>query len=214
VTRPSTIAAAALLAASLGLSGCITVFPKAEPVQLYRFGEQPPQVAPTNGQPFNVTRSATLFARAAQGDAILTSNGAEIAYIAGARWISPAVILFDEAVDRAFNADGGPVHLVPRGETGIMGAFLKLDVEVFEARYSGPGAPTATVRVRAVLARASDRSVVSEKTFDAESRASDNRMGAIVQAYDQATTDVIGQIVAWTEQQGETTAGAPPAKRS
>lgn len=214
MTRPSTIAAAALLTASLALGGCITVFPKSPPAQLYRFGEQLPQVAPTSGQPFNLTRTSTLFVRSAQGDTILTSNGVETAYIAGARWISPAVVLFDEAVDRAFNA-GGAARLVPRGETGSMGAILKLDVEVFEARYSGPGAPTATVRVRAVLARSFDRSVIGDQTFDAQAPASDNRMGAIVAAYNQATSNVIGQIVAWTEQQGEATAVAPPPpKRS
>jgi cholesterol transport system auxiliary component len=202
------------LTASLALGGCITVFPKSAPVQLYRFGEQPPQIAPASGQPFNLTRSTTVFVRSAQGDAILTSNGAETAYVAGARWISPAVVLFDEAVDRAFNA-GSVARLVPRGDTGVMGAILKLDVEVFEARYSGAGAPTATVRVRAVLTRVFDRTVVADQTFDAQAQAADNRMGAIVQAYDQATSNVIGQIVTWTNQQGEATAGAvPPPKRS
>ena len=205
-----TIAAAAVLAASLGLSGCITLFPKATPVQLYRFGDAPPAADKTAGQgaPFNMQRSATVFERAAQSDAILTSTGPETAYLAGSRWVAPAAVLFDEAVDRAFNAANGPARVVPRGEMGSAGVSLKLDVELFEARYSGAkdSAPTVVVRVHGLLVRASDRSVLSDRIFDVQKPADENRVGAIIRAFDAATTDAIGQIVAWTETQGAVTA--------
>jgi cholesterol transport system auxiliary component len=216
VTTPRTIAAAALVAASLTLSGCITLFPKATPVQLYRFGDQASAAgakAGAEGAVFNLQRSFIVFDHAAQSDAILTTNGTETAYLAGSRWIAPAVILFDEAVDRAFNATGGPAHLIPRGEMGSAGASLKLDVETFEARYSGgkDAAPTVIVRVHGLLVRTSDRSVLADKIFDVQKPAETNRVSAIVHAYDGATTDAIGQIVAWTEVQGEPTA-TPPAR--
>jgi cholesterol transport system auxiliary component len=213
VTKPPTIAkaasATALLAASLALSGCITLFPKAAAVQLYRFGEQPPAVdaKAATGAPFNLQRAQTTFERAAQSDAILTSNGSETAFLSGSRWVAPAVVLFDEAVDRAFNA-GGPAHLIPRGETSLSGASLKLTVETFEARYSGAkdAAPTVVVRVHGILMRVADRHPLAEQTFEVRKAADDNRMGAIVSAFDAATNDAIGQIVAWTELQGEPTA--------
>jgi cholesterol transport system auxiliary component len=204
------IAAAALLATSLALSGCITLFPKATPVQLYRFAAAAPAAQPVSGAAaFNLQRSATIFLRAAQSDLILTTSGPEIAYIAGSRWVSPASVLFDEAVDRAFDASGGPAHIVPRGEMGSSGASLKLDVQAFEARYSGAkdAAPTVVVRVQGLLVRASDRHVLAEKIFEVQKPADTNRVSAIVAAFDAATTDVIGQIVAWTGAEGEATAG-------
>ena len=214
--NPRPIASAALLAASLALGGCITLFPKATPVQLYRFGDTVPAIdakaAGTQGTggsaPFNLQRSATVFERAAQSDVILTTSGTETAYLAGSRWVAPATVLFDEAVDRAFHAAGGPAHVVPRGEMGSGGASLKLDVEAFEARYSGAkdAAPTVVVRIHGLLVRVSDRQVLAEKEFDVQKAAETNRVSAIVAAFDAATTDAIGQIVAWTGIEGEPTA--------
>jgi cholesterol transport system auxiliary component len=205
------IAAAALLAASLAVSGCITVFPKATPVQLYRFGSALPPAPPkSDAAPFNLQRSATIFLKAAQSDLILTTNGPETAYLSGSRWVSPATILFDEAVDRAFDASGGPAHVVPRGEMGSSGASLKLDVQAFEARYLGAGkdaAPTVVVRVQGLLVRASDRHVLAEKIFEVQKPADANRVSTIVAAFDAATTDMVGQIVAWTDAEGEPAAG-------
>jgi cholesterol transport system auxiliary component len=214
VTRPRLALTAALLAAGLCLGGCITLFPKATPVQLYRFGAEPQKVTAA-GAPFSLQRSAIIFSRPAQSDAILTSTGNQTAYIAGARWVSPAVVLFDEAVDRAFDAAVGPARLLPRGDIRSNGASLKLDVETFEARYPGPGggvAPMVVIDVHALLVRVSDRSVLGERTFSVQRAADADRVSAIVQAFDEATRDVIGQIVTWTEQEGEATA-TPAAAR-
>jgi len=215
VIKSRAIAAASLLTASLALGGCITVFPKAGPVQLYRFGDTvpaidakaAPQAVGENGQ-FNLQRSAIVFERSAQSDAILTTSGTETAYIAGSRWVAPATVLFDEAVDRAFHAAGGPAHVVPRGEIGSNGASLKLDVEAFEARYSGAkdAAPTVVVRMHGLLVRVSDRHVLAEKEFEIQKPAETNRVSAIVAAFDAATTDAIGQLVVWTGTEGEPTA--------
>jgi len=39
---------------------------------------------------------------------------------------------------------------------------------------------------------------VGEQIFEASVPAGDNRVGAIVAAYDQAVKDVLGKLVAWT----------------
>jgi cholesterol transport system auxiliary component len=206
--RSRLIAAAALAAVgSLALSGCITIFPKATPVQLYRFGLEPAKAPPAAGAPFNLQRSPLQFAREAQSDAILTATGPQTAYIGGARWVGPAVVLFDQAVDRAFDAAGGPARVVPRGELGSGGVNLRLDVETFEARYpAGGGAPTINVEVHALLVKAVDRSIIAERLFSVQKPAEADRVSAIVRAYDDAVRDSIGQIVTWTEAEGEPTA--------
>jgi len=109
-------------------------------------------------------------------------------------------VLFDEAVERAFDADPGRVRLVARGEQGKAAYALRIDVRNFEARYNGgPGAtPVIVVRVRAALSKA-DQTNIGDEVFEARVPASDNRVGAIVAAYDRATADVLGKIVAWTD---------------
>ncbi|MDB5455921.1 MAG: transporter, partial [Caulobacter sp.] len=201
--RPAlrSLAAAALaLAVAASLSGCISLFPKVKPAGLYRFGESAPAAAsqPAPGARIGVLKGPTIFTRAAAGDRLLTITGSEAAYVAGARWVSPAGVLFDEAVARAFDA-GGQARLIGRGEAAKADVILRLEVRTFETVYvNGAGAPPEVViQVRAVLTRAGDRALLGDKLFDARVPASVNRVGAIVAAYDQAVAKALTDTVAW-----------------
>lgn len=209
--RATALAAAGLLA--LGLGGCITLFPKTQPAQLYSFGDSFPAPAegPAAGPAINVVRSRTNFERAAGLDRILTMNGHEAAYIASSRWISPAAVLFDEAESRAFVAAGGRVHLVRPGDMASSAATLQLDVPTFEARYDGHAAPTVVVRVRAVLVSLPARKVIGERTFTASRPAASNRVGEIVRAFDADVVETLSQLAAWTETQVVSAGAAAPA---
>lgn len=197
------LALAALAIVAVGLSGCISLFPKAEPAQLYRFeATVEPAKAPSSGGPvYGVLRVAPGFSRAAAGDRILTINASgEAAYIAGARWVSPAAVLFDESVSAAFRS-ASRVRLVSRGEVVKAEFAAKLDVTRFEVVYdNGPkAAPKVVVTVRALVSRTQDRALVGDKIFSAEIRAADNRVGAIVPAFNEALSQVLGEMVAWTD---------------
>ena len=205
---------AAVAAISVALSGCITLFPKAKPVQLYRFGvtAPPTQTAATAGPAFEVLRLPTSFQRAASTDGILTITGEQAAYIAGGRWVSPATVLFDEAEARAFEAVGGPARLITRGSIAKADVSLRLDVEAFEARYESgaASAPVVVVQIHAVLMRSLDRKVLGDQLFSVRKQAPDNRLGAIVPAYDAATDEALGKIVSWTNELGASSAAQTP----
>ena len=177
------------------LGGCISVFPQAKPVQMYRFGDQPiAAAAPGAAAPVTVLKGPITFPPASGGDRIMTVTGAENAYIGGARWVASAASLFDEALLRTFDAPGAP-RLVVRGEPLAAPSTLRLDVRAFEARYPGP---TARVQVRATLTRNADRTLIGEKMFDVQVPAADNRQGAIVAAFDQAVGQVLTGVRDWT----------------
>lgn len=199
LARVATAGAALALAASL--TGCITLFPKQKPIQLYRF-DAAIQPAQSSAKSFAVRTSMSEFDPAAAGDKIMTVDGDEVAYIQGGRWASPASQLFDEAVAHGFAASGDAARLV--GASGKADYRLRLTVSHFEARYTnGPtAAPTAVIIVRATLDRQSDLSHVGAKEFEAEVPAGDNRVGAIVAAFDGAATKVVGDLVAWVDQAG------------
>lgn len=198
--------AAASLALGLcaSLAGCITLFPKEKPVQLYRFDAsvQPMQ---SPGRGFAVRTGMSDFDPAAAGDRIMTVDGDQIAYVAEGRWSSPANQLFDQAVARGFNAPGDPAQLVGAGQPAKADYRLHLVVPRFEVRYAnGPtSTPTIVVLVRASLDRQSDLTHIGTKEFGAEVPAADNRVGAIVQAFDQATTKVVGDLVVWVDEEGD-----------
>jgi cholesterol transport system auxiliary component len=199
--RPSALARlAAVGALALALSGCITLLPKTKPSQLYRFGVSAPAAtgAPSSVGALSVYRAPGNFPREAAGDRILTVTGEKAAYIADARWVAPAEVLFDQAVANAFEAEPGRVRLVARGGPGRADAALRLDVRNFEARYGAGETPVVHVRIRAVLVRGQDRTQAVEQIFEAEAPADQNRVTAIVAAYNQALVKVLGEIVAWT----------------
>jgi cholesterol transport system auxiliary component len=201
---PLRIAAAALAALSLG--ACVTVFPETKPVQLYRFdAPQAPAAGPAASEPVGVFKGRTEFGRAVAGDRILTITGQEAAYIADARWVAPASILFDEALGQAFADNPGRARLAVRSEIARAPYFLRLDVRNFEAVYeNGPrSAPTVVVRVRAVMTRSADRTLVGDETIETRVRAADNRVSAIVQAFDQAAGENIAALLEWTNARAE-----------
>lgn len=201
----STLRGVAVAAAALTLTGCISVFPKAEPVGLYRFGVEP--VAAAKGPPgalFGVLKTPTVFTRASAGDRLLTITNGEAAYIASARWVSPAIVLFDEAVARAFEADPGRARLIGRGEVAKADLVLRMEVRSFEVVYvNGPkAAPEVLVQVRGVINRNNDRALVGDQVFEARVKASSNRVSSIVEAYDSATAKVLTDVTSWVSASG------------
>lgn len=186
------------------LGGCISLLPKSKPAHLYRFGQTAAAEAlPAAPAGFvGVIRNAGAFQRESAGDRLLTVTGGKAAYVAETRWVAPAAVLWDQALVAAFDADPGPIRLVSRGEPATADYVLRVDVRNFEARYeAGPrAAPTVLVRARAVMIRA-DSKAVGEQVFEARVPASGNRVAAIVQAYDKAVGEVLGQLVAWTNGQ-------------
>ncbi len=185
------------LALSFPLGGCISLFPKAKPVQMYRFGDSVAAAAPAPSAAIPsvlVLKGPTVFPPASGGDQVLTVNGSETAYIAGIQWVNPASVMFDQALLRAFDAPGS-VRLVERGEPVGAPSTLRLDVRSFEARYPGP---SIVIAVRATLVRNADRTIIGEKMFETTVAASDNRQGPIVAAFDTGVSKIVGDIRTWT----------------
>lgn len=204
MTRPlRLLSLTAVLGAALLASGCISLVPKSEPATLYRFGQPLSEAAlDVPAGSIGVFRANGLFPREAAGDRILTFSNGRAAYVAETRWVSPASALWDAAVAAAFDADPGPTRLITRGELLAAAYILRLDVRNFETRYEGgaKAAPTVVVRVRASLSGTGEQGMVGEKLFEKRVRAADNRVSAIVPAYDQAVAELLSEVVAWTNE--------------
>ncbi len=199
------------LIVSLGLGGCVSLLPKQPPAQLYQFGQTPPPATFASGAAvgrgqagLGVILSQVTLPRAALGDGILTARGDEAAYVAGARWLTPAVLMFQEDVQNAFAARATSVRLIDRSQLDAATALLRLDVTEFDARYDaaavGSEPPTVVVSLRATLTRADGRELV-QQVFTVRAPASQDRVSAIVQAYDAAVQGVMNQAVDWTQAQ-------------
>jgi cholesterol transport system auxiliary component len=184
-----------MAAAAMALSGCITLFPEAEPAKLYRFEiSAPSEVA---AKTFTVTRGPIAFDRAAASDGIVAVTGDTVAYIDSARWVAPAQQIFEEELVRAFQA--GPARLIGRGEVGKSDWLMRLDVQRFEADYrNGPeGPPVVVVEIKVALTRNLRDGQTFETVVKSEVQASDNRVSAIVPAFNQALTKSLADVNNW-----------------
>ncbi len=196
---------AAAVAAVAVLGGC-SLLSTPDPVQLYRFGNLPSGVSERESpaSTVQVAMRRPEFAQAVREDRILGVTGTEAAYIKGARWVSSADILFSDSLESAFAAQATRVRLVGPRELTRASQALDIDVRTFEARYASPGAaPVATIIARVRLLNAQERSVTAERVFTVEQPAGENRVGAIVSAFDAATRELNSQIVSWTDQNAQ-----------
>jgi cholesterol transport system auxiliary component len=201
VNRISLIRPIAVTLAAMALSAC-ALLATPEPVQTYRFGEAAPaaSAALSVASPTEVTLRRVEFPQAVEGDRLLGVTGTETAYIAGARWVSPAADLYMASIENAFTAQATRVRLIGPRELVRARRSLDIDVRSFEARYEAPGrAPTIVVTARARLLALPDRTVAAEQVFTIEQPATANRVSAIVEAFDIATRDLNTRIVAWTD---------------
>ena len=197
----SSIKFAAMAAGVLALAGC-ALLSSPDPVQTYRFGGPAAASGATEGQAGlrEVNLRRVQFPEAVEGDKILGVTGTETAYIAGARWVSPASDLYMESLENAFAAQATRVRLIGPRELIRGERSLDIDMRAFEARYDAPGAtPTVVITARARLLALPDRTVAAERTFTVQQPAAANRVSAIVEAFDAAPRDLNAQGVAWTD---------------
>ncbi|WP_296816958.1 ABC-type transport auxiliary lipoprotein family protein [Brevundimonas sp.] len=182
------------------LASACALLSSPDPVQLYRFGAMDPPASGGGQNRAAVVLAPIEFPSGAEDDRILTSLGGEVAYLAGARWISPADDLYQAALEAAFLSQAGRVRLADRLEVPRADVTLDLDLMSFEARYvNGPeAAPTVVLAGRARL-MGPDRSILAERIFRAEQPAGENRVSAIVAAFDAATGEFNRQVVSWVD---------------
>lgn len=191
--------ATAGLAAVL-LAGCVSLLPEAEPVSVYRLSSPEPQE--WSGRDWTIVEiEAPMAPRGLSGDSIaVVASGQSISYINGVRWISPAPSLLQGLIIDTFNATQ-PGLAPARPDDGVRADYeLRLDMRQFEAVYDQgqSAAPAVRVRLAARLIAEDGRRFVGARVFSAEVRASANRTGAIVDAFDRAASEISREIAGWT----------------
>ena len=127
---------------------------------------------------------------------VVTRPGNELDYIAASRWGTPLPKVLSAFVVESLSRSGIFKLTVGAETGGVQGDFeLLLTARHFEATYTAAnGAPTAQVAFDCVLTTGAPRRVVGRCDASAEHPASDNRVGAIVQALEQAAQQALGSV--------------------
>jgi cholesterol transport system auxiliary component len=194
--------------AALALGGCVSLWPKTPPVQLYELSPEV-EAAPTagSGRPaVDIRLESVRFQQAAAGDRILTVHDDQAAYIGGARWVSPAETLFEEGLGRAFAQHARGVRLVPHSAAAGISYALSVDVDTFQVRMVG-GTPTVETALRARLIRFPEGKIVLDQRIDVTRKADADRVASIVRAYDVALGAALTTLVESTDEVAGNRAG-------
>lgn len=195
----------AALGAGLALllaPGCVSLLPEQEPSTIYRLGASVPDRSAGEqaaGEVILIERPAAP--RALAGNRIATERGdGQIAYIAGANWISPTPDLVQELVLDTFDSHLAD-YTAARPVDGVAARYtLRLELRHFEAAYDEGNnrAPLARVSMRARLVDDETHQLLGVTTVTGEARASANRQGAIVQAFSEASREAARELADWS----------------
>ncbi|MDW4549267.1 ABC-type transport auxiliary lipoprotein family protein [Defluviimonas sp. D31] len=129
---------------------------------------------------------------------LIRPQATQVQYLSDARWIEPAPLMIQSALVEGLERSGG-FRFVGRKPLGASGdVALVSNLVDFHAAIA-PDTPGATVAVRLAvrLVREEDAAVISSRTFAAGATAPDTSTPALVDAYDRATSRVIGEAVSW-----------------
>ncbi|MGO9425931.1 MAG: ABC-type transport auxiliary lipoprotein family protein [Steroidobacteraceae bacterium] len=125
-------------------------------------------------------------------------------YFAGARWSGPLDAVVQDLAIQVFRARAKLRSVHAESSAFGSGYWLEIDVEDFQAEYSadtgagGSAAPTIHVRLFGRVGSSADRRILGQFEADDRQRAADNRLTAIVEAYNRAADAALAQIVADT----------------
>src|ERR1700690_131413 len=120
-------------------------------------------------------------------------------YFADARWSGPLDEGLQDLAVQAFHANPGLRNVSADASVFASAYWLELEVTDFEAEYSGKqAAPTVHVHFLARVGNSADRHVLGRFEPDIRVPAADNRMTAIVDAYNRAVDQAFAEIAAGT----------------
>jgi cholesterol transport system auxiliary component len=119
-------------------------------------------------------------------------------YFANVRWSGPVDELIQELAVQEFHASGGVRNVSGDASAFSSGYWLELEVADFQAEYRTAAAnpPDIHVKLLARVGSSADRRVLARFEADATVTATDNRMSAIVDAYNHASDKALSVIVA------------------
>jgi ABC-type uncharacterized transport system auxiliary subunit len=117
-------------------------------------------------------------------------------YFADARWSGPLDEVVQDLAVQAFAGAARLHNVSAEGSAFASGYWLELQVNDFQAEYpASGGVPTVHVNFTARLGTAGDRKLLGSFDAVADQAASDNRLTAIVDAFERACNAALEQLV-------------------
>jgi cholesterol transport system auxiliary component len=116
-------------------------------------------------------------------------------YYADVRWSGPLDEVLQDLTVQLFHANLRAGNVSADASVFASAYWLEIEVMEFQAEYSAAGGPpTVHVHFQARLGNSGDRRVLARFEPDVHEAATDNRMSAIVDAYNRAADNALAEI--------------------
>jgi len=126
---------------------------------------------------------------------LLTQPDRRLDVYAASRWPDALPVVVERLVVDALRQHGGWSVVHDAAAPFAADLLLRVTVRRFDAEYTTVGGPpTARVVLDATLARRGDRAVLAAITVEASSAAGEERMSAIVAAFERATGEALSAL--------------------
>lgn len=172
---------------------------KAAPPTMYRLSAAPKSIPADPAGSGHPTDLAVLRPRVRSGldtDRIAALYpDRRMDYFADVRWSGPLDAVLQELAVQEFHLNQDLRNVSADISVFAAAYWLEIEVTDFQAEYpAGGGPPTVHVRLQARIGNAADRQVLARFEPDVHVAAADNRMTAIVDAYNRAADTALGEI--------------------
>lgn len=204
---------AALVLAGSALAGCSNVLRSDAPaVQAYYLRAAP--AAPAAGTPAagSLQVSRPLPGPGLGSDAIVVVQpDRRLDSYSASRWAAPLPDVVESLALETFRGRGELATVVDSRSAFPAEWLLQVRIRRFDAEYASTGAaPRVVVALDCTLGRRADREVVAAFSAEGSAQASDNRLGAVVAAFESAANAALADVAARTAGTVRTSRGPSP----
>ena len=180
-------------------TGCAGLHSNQAAVQVYTLEPPPALAAPAGAVAGSVTVQVLrpLAAPGLDTDRIaLVRDAQRLDYYAASLWPAPLPDLVQSLAIDALRASGRFRAVQPDATAFAADDVLQIEIRRCQADYAGDGSPVVHVQLLATLGRQGDRTLVASITADGSRSAGENRMQAVVAAFQGAVGDALTQLAA------------------
>lgn len=185
--------------ATLFLTACSGLLPKATPFDVYRLPVPAATASSATGVTWQLRIDTPDAPRALAGPRInVIHDGTRVSVYAGARWAEAVPQLVRDRLIAAFRTDGR-VPMVSSDDDDLGADFtLGSHLDAFQAEYASAPAPAVTVRLDAWLLPNGASKPVANHRFAVTVPATGSAVPDVVSAFGKASDELAADVIAWT----------------
>jgi ABC-type uncharacterized transport system auxiliary subunit len=125
---------------------------------------------------------------------VLARSDRRLTWYAATRWAAPLPDVVESVAVETLRGSARWRAIEDSRGVAAMDDFLQITIRRFEAEETGGSAPVVHVALDCTLGRSDDRSLLTSFSVEREVPAAENRLGAVVAAFERAADEALAEV--------------------